>query len=68
LFRPTEEIPLVGDASLARQKLGWSYDIPFESLVQEMVEHDLERIREGDRFQKSEFRNQKTDKILTSDL
>ena len=36
---------LVGDASRARQAIGWRYELPFESLVREMVERDLERMR-----------------------
>lgn len=44
LHRPSEVEFLVGDASKARDKLGWEYDIPFEALVKEMVESDLERV------------------------
>ena len=46
LYRPAEVDCLVGDASEAREKLGWRYDIPFETLVEEMVENDLERVKE----------------------
>ena len=46
LFRPSDATVLVGDASKARQTLGWSYGVPFESLVREMVEHDLRRVQE----------------------
>jgi len=41
LFRPSETMVLQGDAQKAREKLGWKYDITFEDLVREMVEHDL---------------------------
>jgi GDPmannose 4,6-dehydratase len=40
LFRPAEVNVLLGDASYARQKLGWSHRIAFEALVREMVEAD----------------------------
>jgi len=45
LYRPGEEAQLVGDASKAKAKLGWTYQVSFEELVREMVEHDLERVR-----------------------
>ena len=40
-FRPTEVESLLGDASKARQKLGWEAETAFEDLVSEMVEADL---------------------------
>jgi GDPmannose 4,6-dehydratase len=44
-FRPTEVDLLIGDPSKAREKLGWSSNISFEDLVQEMVESDIARAR-----------------------
>jgi GDPmannose 4,6-dehydratase len=44
-FRPTEVETLLGDATKARQKLGWSAETSFAALVQEMVETDLEAAR-----------------------
>ncbi len=41
-FRPTEVDLLLGDASKAREKLGWTPRVSFEELVRTMVEHDLE--------------------------
>jgi GDPmannose 4,6-dehydratase len=41
-FRPTEVNSLQGDASKARQVLGWQPEIGFEELVRCMVERDLE--------------------------
>ena len=40
-FRPTEVETLLGDASKARKKLGWTPKISFEELVAEMVREDL---------------------------
>jgi GDPmannose 4,6-dehydratase len=40
-FRPTEVDSLVGDASKARQKLGWEPKIRFAELVAEMAREDL---------------------------
>jgi GDPmannose 4,6-dehydratase len=40
-FRPTEVETLLGDATKARQKLGWTPNITFSELVQEMVREDL---------------------------
>jgi GDPmannose 4,6-dehydratase len=44
-FRPTEVETLLGDASKAREKLGWTAETSFEDLVREMVEMDLEAAR-----------------------
>jgi GDPmannose 4,6-dehydratase len=41
LIRPADVETLLGDASLAREKLGWASGIGFTQLVQEMVEADL---------------------------
>jgi GDPmannose 4,6-dehydratase len=40
-FRPTEVDTLLGDATKARQKLGWAAQVSFPELVAEMVESDL---------------------------
>jgi GDPmannose 4,6-dehydratase len=42
LYRPSEVNILQGDASKARQKLGWSPETQFQSLVREMVDGDME--------------------------
>ncbi|MCE2858363.1 MAG: GDP-mannose 4,6-dehydratase [Oxalobacteraceae bacterium] len=44
-FRPTEVETLLGDASKARDKLGWEARITFDSLVKEMVDSDLAAAR-----------------------
>jgi GDPmannose 4,6-dehydratase len=40
-FRPTEVETLLGDASKAREKLGWTPKTSFKDLVSEMVREDL---------------------------
>lgn len=43
-FRPTEVDLLIGDASKARDKLGWTPKVKFADLVSEMVRSDLVEI------------------------
>jgi GDPmannose 4,6-dehydratase len=40
-FRPAEVDTLLGDATKARQQLGWEPQVTFEKLVEEMVRADL---------------------------
>jgi GDPmannose 4,6-dehydratase len=42
LVRPPDPVPLVGDPSKARSRLGWAPRTSFEELVRTMVESDLE--------------------------
>jgi len=44
-YRPAEVDLLVGDASKARDVLGWEPETSFERLVETMVQADLERLR-----------------------
>jgi GDPmannose 4,6-dehydratase len=44
-FRPTEVETLLGDPTKAKQKLGWSAQVSFAKLVEEMVESDLNLAR-----------------------
>ncbi|RZT31854.1 GDP-mannose 4,6-dehydratase [Cupriavidus agavae] len=44
-FRPTEVETLLGDASRARDRLGWTPRIGFDALVQEMIESDYAAAR-----------------------
>jgi len=41
-FRPTEVETLVGDPAKAKEKLGWKPEISFDSMIREMVLHDLD--------------------------
>jgi GDPmannose 4,6-dehydratase len=43
-FRPTEVDILLGDASKARDVLGWKPTVPFSELVKEMVAEDLKTV------------------------
>ncbi|MDA0703045.1 MAG: GDP-mannose 4,6-dehydratase [Proteobacteria bacterium] len=44
-FRPTEVSHLQGDATKAKEKLGWSHKTGFTDLVKEMVAADLDSMR-----------------------
>lgn len=44
-FRPAEVETLLGDASKAREKLGWVPEITLDQMVDEMVAHDIEQAR-----------------------
>ena len=48
-FRPTEVDLLLGDASKAKKKLGWSYSTSFGDLVKEMVAADLVTVEKEQR-------------------
>ena len=55
-FRPTEVASLIGDASKARERLGWQPEIGFEQLVHEMVWEDLAEARKDELARASGFR------------
>jgi GDPmannose 4,6-dehydratase len=40
-LRPADVDTLLGDASKAKKKLGWSHKISFQALVHEMVDEDV---------------------------
>jgi GDPmannose 4,6-dehydratase len=44
-FRPAEVDLLLGDASKAREKLGWKPKVGFKELVRMMIDADLERVQ-----------------------
>jgi GDPmannose 4,6-dehydratase len=50
--RPSEVDVLLGDATKARESLGWTPEVDFKGLVTMMVEHDLEMARR-EKFAKS---------------
>lgn len=49
-YRPAEVDLLIGDPSLAREKLGWEASTPLEELCRMMVEADLRRNADGVSF------------------
>ena len=49
LLRPAEVDTLIGDASKAREKLGWQPKVSFVELVRMMVDADVERLANGRR-------------------
>ena len=55
-YRPTEVETLLGDASRAREKLGWSPKISFAELVAEMVNSDLEEAKRDDLVKREGFK------------
>jgi len=48
-FRPSEVDTLMGDARKAREKLGWTPAVNFDSLVEEMVNCELDAIERVER-------------------
>jgi GDPmannose 4,6-dehydratase len=48
LIRPAEVEFLCGDASKAREKLGWEPQVGFEELIKMMVEADLEAVQKAE--------------------
>ena len=49
-MRPAEVDVLLGDASKAKAKLGWEAECTLEQLVSEMLEADLERIKQREKL------------------
>lgn len=48
-FRPTEVDLLIGDATKARQKLGWTPEYDLDSLIKDMVQSDL-KLMQRDKY------------------
>jgi GDPmannose 4,6-dehydratase len=55
-FRPAEVETLLGDASRARQRLGWNPRTSLKDLVSEMVRHDYESATRDALVQRAGFR------------
>jgi len=45
--RPSETDHLLGDASLAKDEIGWEPNIDFDNLVEMMVKKDISRLEDG---------------------
>lgn len=56
-FRPAEVETLLGDATYARDQLGWKPRIAFEELVREMVQSDLEEAQRDALVRQHGFRS-----------
>jgi GDPmannose 4,6-dehydratase len=52
-FRPTEVDLLQGDASKAREKLGWEPKITVDQMIKEMVDEDLKALKSQPNVNKS---------------
>jgi GDPmannose 4,6-dehydratase len=55
-FRPTEVETLLGDATKAREKLGWTPRITFAELVAEMMREDLKAAERDELIKKHGFK------------
>ena len=55
-FRPTEVETLLGDATKAREKLGWVAEVSFSELVREMVESDLDLAKRDSLVEKEGYK------------
>jgi GDPmannose 4,6-dehydratase len=55
-FRPTEVETLLGDATKAKEKLGWTPRITFDELVAEMVREDLKSAERDELIKKHGFK------------
>src|SRR5579872_4194021 len=55
-FRPTEVDLLIGDATKAKEKLGWIPKYDLEALVQDMVQSDLQLVKKDDYLRKGGFK------------
>jgi GDPmannose 4,6-dehydratase len=56
-FRPTEVETLLGDATKAREKLGWTPKITFAELVTEMVREDLQSAERDELIKKHGYKS-----------
>src|SRR6185312_4573345 len=55
-FRPTEVDLLIGDATKAKEKLGWTPKYNLEELVKDMVQSDLHLVKKDDYLRKGGFK------------
>ena len=54
-FRPTEVDLLIGNASKAREKLGWEPTCDLQQMIEEMIKSDLEEARKDQLLQSGGF-------------
>ena len=60
-FRPTEVNLLIGDATKAKEKLGWSPTCDLKQLISEMISSDLEEARKDRHLLSRGFQKNSTD-------
>jgi GDPmannose 4,6-dehydratase len=56
-FRPTEVDILLGDATKAKKKLGWTPKVTFEQLIDMMIEADMEMAKKEKTLKDAGYRN-----------
>jgi GDPmannose 4,6-dehydratase len=54
-FRPTEVELLIGDATKAKEKLGWVPKYDLQALVSDMIKSDLHLVKKDDYLKKGGF-------------
>jgi GDPmannose 4,6-dehydratase len=47
-LRQDEHFQLVANPTKAKTKLGWNPQVSFEQLLEKMVQHDLELLKQGE--------------------
>ena len=62
-FRPTEVDMLIGDATKAKEKLGWSPTCDLKQLISEMISSDLEEARKDRHLLSGGFQTNSTNSI-----
>ena len=55
-FRPTEVDLLIGDATKAKEKLGWVPKYNLQALVADMMQSDLHMVKKDDYLKKGGFK------------
>lgn len=55
-FRPTEVDLLIGDATKAKEKLGWVPKYDLQALVEDMIKSDLHLVKKDDYLKKGGFK------------
>jgi GDPmannose 4,6-dehydratase len=55
-FRPTEVDLLIGDATKANEKLGWTPKYDLQALVSDMIQSDLHLVKKDDYLKKGGFK------------
>ena len=54
-YRPTEVNLLIGDASKARDTLGWAPKYTLEEMITEMIENDIDLLKRNHHLMKNGF-------------